>query len=169
MTSAHVATLDLPIRWDRGSAVSDVAAHLQALVDKLFRSADGAQTLSWRETAFENRLRASLHDVHVDDDQCAVSTVAVQLALWLVRSLPNNISVPDVAIDQDGEVALDWMPSRTRMFSISIGDSDRVAYAWVDGSDRSHGVFRFTGAMPRPLLMQLAELISDDNASVRVA
>lgn len=169
MTPACVATYGSFKGWDRATAVSDSAAHLQELLCNLFRSTDDAQTLSGRENSFENRLHAALDELVVDEDQCAVSTAAVERALRLVRSLPNDAPTPDVAIDPDGEVALDWMPSRTRMLSISVGDSDRLAYAWLDGSNRSHGVFRFSGAPPKLLLLLLAELTADARASVRAA
>lgn len=169
MTTTCVATYGSLERWEQASAVSDVAANLHELVCNLFRLADDVQTLSGRDTPFENRLRAALDELVVDEDQYAVSAAAVQRALRLVRSLPNDVPIPDVAVDPDGEIALDWMPSRTRMFSISVGDSDRLAYAWLDGSDRAHGVFRFTSAIPQPLSLQLAELTAGVSASVRAA
>jgi hypothetical protein len=169
MTSAHVATYGSLESWDRASAVSDAAAHLQELICNLFRATDDVQTFSAREISFENQLRTALDELIVDEDQCAVSTAAVQRALRLVQSLPNDIPIPYVAVDPDGEIALDWMPTRTRAFSISVGDSDRLAYALMDGSDRAHGVFRFTRSIPRPLLLQLAELTIDADAAVRAA
>ena len=169
MTSACVASYGSLESWERASAVSDTAAHLHELIRNLFRSIDDVQTLSGRENSFENRLRTALGELVVDEDQYAVSTAAVQRALRLVQSLPNHVPIPDVAVDPDGEIALDWMPSRTRAFSISVGDSDRLAYALMDGSDRAHGVFRFTGSIPRPLLLQIADLTTDANAAVRAA
>jgi len=169
MTSACVATYGSFKDWGQSSAVSGVAASLHELVCNLSRSADDAQTLSGRDTSFENGLMAALDELVVDEDQYAVSTAAVQRALRLIQSLPNGVPIPDVAVDPDGEIALDWMPSRTRMFSISVGDSDRLAYAWIDGSDRARGVFRFTSAIPQPLLLQLAELTTGGRASIRAA
>lgn len=169
MTSAHVATYGSFLGWDQGSAVSDTATHLHDLVRGLFRAAGNVRTFSWRASLFEDRLRVALDELVVDADQCGVSAAAVQWALLLAQSFPPNIPVPDVAIDPDGEIALSWIPTRTRMFSISVGDSDRVAYAWLDGSDHGHGVFRFTGVMPGPLLQQLTDLTADDDALVRAA
>lgn len=169
MTTAFVATYGTFESWQRADGVSDVAVHLQESFRKLFRSTDDVLTLSDRESTFERRLRFVLDELTVDDGQCAVSAASVRRAFQLVQSLPNGIPVPDVAIDPDGEVELDWMPSRTRMFSISLGDSDRLAYAWLDGSDHAHGVFRFINAIPQPLLLQLAELTVDARAYVRVA
>ncbi len=169
MSSAQVAAYGSFESWDRGSAVSSVASHLQEMIASLFRSADDAQSLTGREAKFENELRAALDELVPGDDQCAVSAAAVQRALQLVRALPPDVPVPGVAIDPDGEVALDWMPSRTRGFSISVGDSDRLAYALMDGSSHAHGVVRFTGVVPALLLQQLVELTADQDAAIRVA
>lgn len=169
MTSACIATYGSLENRGCASAVSDVAIHLQESIRRLFRAADDVQTFSARENLFESMLRGALDDLVVDDDQYAVSTAAVQRASQLIQSLPSEIPVPDVAVDPDGEVSLDWVPSRTRAFSISVGDSDRLAFAWMDGTDRAHGVFRFTSSMPRSLLLQLAELTTEANAAVRAA
>ncbi len=61
------------------------------------------------------------------------------------------------------------MPSRTRAFSISVDDSGRLAFAWMNGSDRGHGVVRFQDSIPAPLFSQLTDLIDDDRAAVRAA
>jgi hypothetical protein len=73
--------------------------------------------------------------------------------------------MPNVAVDPDGAVALDWIVSRYRMLSISFaGDSDRLAYARLDGTDRGNGVARFSGsAMPRRLLQAIQAVSGSTN------
>lgn len=154
---------------DEISAVSDVAAQLRGLLSNLRRATDDAQTMSGRESLFDRRLRAVLGELIVDDDQHAVSTAAVHSAMRLIRSLPNDVPIPEVAVDPDGEISLNWMPARARVFSISVGDSDRMAYALLDGSDRAHGVFRFAGTIPAVQLLQLRSLNVDTHAAVRAA
>jgi hypothetical protein len=74
----------------------------------------------------------------------AVDRAAVALAVAFVRALPDDCKMPEVAVDPDGAVSLDWIPSRQRMLSVSFaGNSDRLAYAWIDGTDRGSAVARF--------------------------
>lgn len=96
-----------------------------------------------------------------------VDRQAISLAVAFVRAMPDDCLMPDVAVDPDGAVALDWMISRYRMLSIGFaGNSDRLAYAWVDGTDRGNAVARFDrNAVPRRLL-QAIQALSDQSADV---
>jgi hypothetical protein len=60
-----------------------------------------------------------------------------------VKHLPAHIPMPEISPEPDGSLSLDWTTSRSRRFSVSVGSSDRLAYAWIDGSDRGHAVARF--------------------------
>ena len=151
------------------SAVSDVAARIQELIGSLSRSNERMQSLTGNEAVFETALNTALDELVRDDDQHDVPAGAVDRALRLVRALPPDLPPPEVAIDPDGAISLDWIPSRTRMFSISVGESDRLAYAWMNGSDRGHGVVRFTDSPLRSLMSQLRELATDDAAFLGVA
>jgi hypothetical protein len=85
-----------------------------------------------------------------------ISSAAVARASALVRALPHGFELPECAPEPDGSISLDWIQSRKRFFSVSIGTSDRLAYAWVDGTDRGHGVTRFDGQhVPQVILGML--------------
>jgi len=79
------------------------------------------------------------------DDAEAVSEISVAQALDFIRALPDGLPLPEVAPEPDGAISLDWIESRHRLFSLSVGASPRLSYAWLDGSDRGHGVARFDG------------------------
>jgi len=76
-------------------------------------------------------------------DSAPISAQSFQTACDFIRLLPDGIPLPEISSEPDGSISLDWMPSRYRTFSLSIGTSDQFAYAWVDGSDRGHAVARF--------------------------
>jgi hypothetical protein len=89
-------------------------------------------------------------------DQCAqtsgdgaeadpISELAVKQAADFIRALPKNVPLPEFAPDPDGSISLDWIQSRSRLFSLSIGQGRRVAYAWLDGSEGGHAVACFDG------------------------
>lgn len=72
-----------------------------------------------------------------------VSAFSALKAQEFIRHLPAQMPMPEVAPEPDGSLSLDWTTSKSRRFSVSIGNSDRLAYAWIDGSDRGHAVARF--------------------------
>ncbi|MGH9420827.1 MAG: hypothetical protein ACRD3J_12695 [Thermoanaerobaculia bacterium] len=97
-----------------------------------------------------------------------VSMLAVQHAEAFVRALPSNVPMPEVAAEPDGSISLDWIQSRTRLLSISIGISNRLAFAWLGGTDQGHAVARFDGErVPALILERIRETIG--HAAVRVA
>jgi hypothetical protein len=97
---------------------------------------------------------------------------AISLAVAFVRALPDECLMPEVAVDPDGAVALDWLVSRHRMLSVSFaGDTDRLAYAWLDGTDRGNAVARFDRKAVPTRLLQAVQALSDqpDDVALRVA
>lgn len=169
MTAALVVDWTAPPVMVQNSAVSESARWIQRLRGDAARSNDSAQSLVGREIEFQARLHAALDELITDDDQYSVTTAAVRIASRFVQALPHKLPLPQVAIDPDGSISLDWMPSRTRAFSISVDDSDRLAFAWMNGSDRGHGVVRIGHSIPASLLSQLVELIDDKKITVRAA
>jgi hypothetical protein len=97
---------------------------------------------------------------------------AIALAVAFVRALPDDGEMPEVAVDPDGAVSLDWMPSRHRMLSVSFaGNSDRLAYAWIDGTDRGSAVARFDrSTVPMRLLQAIPAVTTvPDDVALRAA
>lgn len=90
-----------------------------------------------------------------------VSADAATRAAAFIRALPDPLPLPEVAPEPDGSLSLDWIESRVRLLSISIGTADRVAYAWLDGSDCGHGVARFDGwLVPVQILQQIRRMVT---------
>lgn len=85
---------------------------------------------------------------------------AVAAAEIFIRALPEGVPLPEVAPEPDGSVSLDWIKSRHRQLSLSIGGMDRVAYAWHDGTDRGHAVASFDGTkIPNRILEGIKSLM----------
>ena len=86
-------------------------------------------------------------------------TDAVMLAERFLRALPYRIPLPELAVEPDGSISLDWIRSRTRLFSVSVGRASRLAFAWLDGSDTGHGVARFDGQNVPPRILEGIEAV----------
>jgi hypothetical protein len=99
-----------------------------------------------------------------------ISLLAVRTAEAVIRCLPGDVAIPELAPEPDGSISLDWIYSRTRFVSVSAGDNDRLPYAWIDGTDRGHAVARFDGErIPTRLLDTIRETMSPADAAIRVA
>ncbi len=99
-----------------------------------------------------------------------VSTSALNLTIDIIHALPFGIPMPEAVPEPDGAISLDWEASRYRRFSLSAGTTNRLAYAWLDGADKGHGVARFDGnVIPAMVLRGILEVVENGNARVRAA
>jgi hypothetical protein len=102
-------------------------------------------------------------------DAQPVSGIAKLNAEHFIRMLPDRFPLPEFSAEPDGSISLDWIKSRNSVFTLSIGDNDRVAFAWLDGTDRGHGVVRLVrDQIPDRVLDGIRALFSD-NALLRAA
>lgn len=83
-----------------------------------------------------------------------------------IRAWPNDLPLPEFSVEPDGAIAMDWMQSRSRVISVSIGATNRLAYAWVDGTDKGHGVVRFNAdCVPSRLVDEVAAIMRHSSPS----
>jgi hypothetical protein len=73
--------------------------------------------------------------------------------------LPEGVTDPEVGVDPDGEISLDWYFSEKRMFSISIGKKGRLSYAGLSGKKKVDGVDYFDKGIPPSILFHLRNIL----------
>jgi hypothetical protein len=149
------------------SAVSTEAVHVRTHASYMVGRVESSAALFGNRmgviTALWNLV--ALHaEVGWDGGAAApVDRNAVALAVDFIRALPDDSEMPEVGVEPDGAVSLDWLPSRHRMLSISFtGRSDRLAYAWLDGTDRGSAVARFDRQVVPLRLMQTIAAVVDE-------
>jgi hypothetical protein len=60
--------------------------------------------------------------------------------------------IPEVSIDPDGEVALEWYRGPRRVFSVSVGPNGELTYAGIFSESKVHGVETHVGnGLPREI------------------
>ncbi len=85
-----------------------------------------------------------------------ISKGAASRAADFIRALPESVPLPELAPEPDGSISFDWIRSRSRLLSLSVGESDRLPYAWFHGGDHGHGVVVFDGkAIPPDIIERL--------------
>lgn len=148
-----------------GSAISTEAQAAQRAATAVVQSAERSQALFGAKAAAISCLRALAIECGQRDwdanNAKAIDPLAVVTAEEFVRAMPDGLPLPEFAPEPDGSISLDWIQSRNRLFSVSVGTSQRLAYAWVDGADKGHGVARFDGdRIPRRVIEGIREIMN---------
>ena len=97
-------------------------------------------------------------------DAEAVSQSAVEHSAYFIRRLPEDLPLPEISVEPDGEIALDWSPTPTQTFSVSIGTANRMACAWVNGTEHGHVVaYSNNGEIPSRILQEIQRITNNDS------
>ena len=73
-------------------------------------------------------------------------------AVRFIEALPDSLPIPEVDVDPDGEIAFEWDMGRRKVFSVSVGSNNELAYAGLFGSNKSHGTEYFGNKLPKVIL-----------------
>lgn len=127
-------------------------------VSAVVEMSERSQALFGAKAAALSQLRALANECSAPAwdgrDACAIDPMAVFIAESFIRALPESTPLPEFAPEPDGSVSLDWIQSRNRLLTVSIGAVDRLACAWIDGADKGHAVARFDGENIPPLILE---------------
>jgi len=157
-----------------GSAVSAEAKVVSLAASGIVNSVENSQALFGGKAVAISGLRKLANECARNDwdgNQAeAINPMALLNAENVLRVMPENLPLPEFAIEPDGGISLDWIKSRSCLFSVSVGDSQRLAFAWLDGADQGHGVSLFDGRqLPDRIIEGIKAINNYGNASVRAA
>ncbi|MEI7732811.1 MAG: hypothetical protein WCO56_24780 [Verrucomicrobiota bacterium] len=161
--------------YARGSSATSYEARMaQDAATAVVESFEHSQALFGEKSDAISRLNCVARDCSTQDwdgnGANAINPLSIMIAEQFVRMLPDGMPLPDFSPDPDGSISLDWIQSRNRLFSLSIGNSSRLAYAWLDGADKGHGVALFDGeTIPRRVLEGITAIISHGQSTLRAA
>ena len=74
------------------------------------------------------------------------------IARKVIAALPASVPNPNVDIDPDGEVTLEWWEGPRRVFSVAISSEGEMHYAGLFGYRKVHGTEYFADVIPKPIL-----------------
>ncbi len=142
----------------RGNAISPDALAAQSAASALVQYVEKSQALFGEKGSAISLLSIlAIECAEPDWDgngARAINPLAVAIAEAFVRALPVNVPLPEFAPEPDGSVSLDWIQAQDRLFTLSIGSNRRLAYAWLDGTDKGHAVARFDGEIIPPRILE---------------
>ena len=97
-----------------------------------------------------------------------ISGIAAALADEFLRSLPSGFPLPDLCAEPDGSLGMEWASGKHKRAALSFGASNRLAFAWVNGSDRGHAAVSFNGgSLPSLIESRINEMFENDDAAIR--
>lgn len=145
---------------DRG--VSDDARSLNSFVEKMLT--DCSQSVI-------NIAHESLQELSNLLEECATENwdgygaLPIDLnsfneAERFVRALPRTVPEPEVAVDPDGEISLEWYLKPRKVFSVSIGKRNEITYAGLYGPNKTYGREYFDSEIPKAVFDNLDRLFS---------
>jgi hypothetical protein len=88
----------------------------------------------------------------------AVQSSTVEHAMILLLALPTRFPLPEVGVEPDGEIALEWYIGSRAVFSVSVSQSGMLSYAGLYGRSRAHGIEPLVGSLPKALQDNLERL-----------
>lgn len=97
----------------------------------------------------------------------AVKRAAVLLSEAFVLVFPDGILLPECAPEPDGSISLDWIQSRSRLFSVSVSASGWQAFAWLDGGKKGHETALFDGKIIPPEVLEGVKRIANPEGHSR--
>lgn len=132
-----------------GSAISPAAGEVRKNVSAVVASAERSRVLFGEKEDAISEIWDVVNEHSAEDwngdGAVPVDPIAASIATEFLRALPPSLPVPEISPEPDGALSLDWVESRSRMFSLSVGTTRRLPYAWIDGTDRGHAVAAFDG------------------------
>lgn len=100
----------------------------------------------------------------------SVSPLTAQNAEDFIRSLPDGFPVPELAPEPDGSISLDWTISNDRRVVLSVGESNRLAFAWMNRSDAGQATVTFDSIdLPDWFLLVIGSIVNYAKPSFRIA
>ena len=92
--------------------------------------------------------------------ECDVADVTVEHTRRLLASLPSDAPKPELAVDPDGQVALDWQLAPKWVLTATIAEDSMVYFAGLFGGNRYRGAEHFDQTLPKGLAASLERFIA---------
>jgi hypothetical protein len=110
-----------------------------------------------RRTEVYRRVSAALHQASSSDGTFA-SPEAIGRTIELLNLLPSTVPLPDVVVESDSEIGLDWDEGARRVVSLTVRDNPMVGFSALLGAEPLYGRTPFAGEVPRTIQFLLRRL-----------
>ena len=140
---------------DRAMGGTGIA--LRKSLVEAFAGSDSAD----RSAEIYSRVSAALHKA--SRDQAFASPEAVGRTVEILNLIPRSIPLPEVVVESEREMGLDWDGGRHRVVSLTVDDTPMVGFAALFGAEPLYGRMAFTGQIPQTLRFLLRRVHPQPN------
>jgi len=91
----------------------------------------------------------------------AINIDSYNYALYFALSLPSSIPIPEIYVNPDGYVTYEWYEGKRRVFSVSVGNRNELAYAGLYGASKTYGVEYMYEEIPENIIGNINRLYSE--------
>lgn len=80
-------------------------------------------------------------------------------SVLFINNLPPELSLPEIAVDHDGEIAFEWDYGPRKIISIRVSRDGSLHYAGLVGFSSFHGVETLRASIPNQILTGIRRVI----------
>lgn len=91
----------------------------------------------------------------------AINIDSYEYALNFALSLPSSIPVPEVYVNPDGYVTFEWYEAKRKVFTVSVGNRNELAYAGLYGASKTYGVEYMYEEIPENIIRNINRVYSE--------
>ena len=118
-----------------------------------------------RGRAAINALRSALSDTQENgwDGYRAkpADPTAFVYAIQFLGYLPSMTQLPDIAVDPDGDISLEWDGGPRRIFSVRVSRDGTLYYSGLFGYATLHGSEQLGEGVPSPISEGISRVLSE--------
>lgn len=138
-----------------GTGASETAGFVSLQVSDCVRQLQKSAAIG-----FENVIRGELADVWEECSEPGWDGYNALPVTWdshcdadrFLRALPFQTSAPSIGAEPDGQITLEWGPSKQRRLSVSISPDGELHYAALLGPEKTCGTVPFFDEVPDTIL-----------------
>ena len=143
----------IPITFFGAPAVDRAISHEAKVLRTQIKTVSdfaGSLTVGEPKRIVREALDAAYRAQTQDPDEVSVKVEPSTYAYadQFLGLLPNNISPPEITVDTDGEIMMEWDEGPRCIFSISVGRDGTLNFAGLFGLSKIHGTERIRDALP---------------------
>jgi len=132
-------------------ALSDEARVLRRLISAASEFS-GSVAVGEPKRAAQEALAAAYRAAQIDGwdgaDARGVEPSTYVYADQFLRLLPSSASLPDITVDNDGQILFEWDQGRRQVFSVSVGRDGTLTFAGLFGHTKIYGTEHLREALP---------------------
>ena len=165
MNAAYLQTFPPVSFLDRG--ISDEAREVRRLRDDIQKSDNSFYSVK-KQAQIVQGLSGAYKDASTDNwdgyQAFKAEPSALPYAFEFLNLLPLSTPFPEIAIDNYGEIAIEWDYGSRKVISIRVGKDGTLTFAALDGYNSVHGVETLQDAIPETIALWMDRVTTSDAA-----